>query len=251
MSTLLIPGAGLVDASGTLLIPGAGVVEQAATTATFSGAGTPTLPLLTASGTAKRALKGSGTPTLPLLTADGSGTAAEDVSSGSGAGALPLLTASGTGTKARKGSGTPSLALLTAAGSGSIIVAGAITGDGAADLPPLAAAGLGTVEAKVGGGGGWYSPIRKSRRQIEREELLAEIDALEQHIADERQTAPAVVRIEATLREMPYLPRSARKAVTRALKLQTYPALEHAQLVLRRLQEEEEELAVLLALALH
>jgi hypothetical protein len=54
------------------------------------------LPLLTASGTAKRALKATGAATLPLLTADGLGSI-EGQSLGDGDGTLPLLTAEGTG----------------------------------------------------------------------------------------------------------------------------------------------------------
>jgi hypothetical protein len=99
--------------------------------------------------------------------------------------------------------------------------------------------------------GGWYGAIRKTRRQREEEELLAEIEALERHIAEERNVAPEVVRIEAKVRAMPYLPKPARKAVRRALRLQTYGAFAHAELVLQRLTEEEEEFAVLLSLALH
>jgi hypothetical protein len=108
---------------------------------TYTGSGTPTLPLITASGSGRIIRKGSGAVTLPLLTASGAG---KKTVKGSGAPQLPLLTASGAGKKTVKGTGSPSLPLLSAAGAGKRTV----KGSGAPQLPLLAAAGTGKKTVK-------------------------------------------------------------------------------------------------------
>lgn|SRR5574343_98103 len=107
------------------------------------------------------------------------------------------------------------------------------------------------VEERTAGGARWHPWHLRPRTKREADELADEIAALEQHIADERNVKREVVRIESKLREMPNLPRPARKAVRRALRLQTHIAFDHAETILRRLQEEEEEFAMLVSLALH
>lgn len=133
---------------------------------TFSGSGTPSLPLITSSGSGESGqigqggdaapfphlgllfgsgaatYSGSGTPSLPLLTASGSGTKARK---GTGTPSLPLVTATGAGTKARKGSGTPSLPLPTAAGTGKR----GLKSTGASSLPLITATGAGETDALV------------------------------------------------------------------------------------------------------
>ena len=109
-----------------------------------------------------------------------------------------------------------------------------------------------TVDRPAGGWGA-FTGFDKTRKDLEYEELLAEIEALEQHIAEERNVKREVVRIEAHVRAMPYLPKPVKRAVQRALTLQTYETFQYAEFVLQRLQEEQEdeEVAVLLSLALH
>jgi hypothetical protein len=240
----------LEDGSGLLLeVPtwtGSGTPSLPILTAsgagklTHKGSGTPSLPKITATGAGKKARKGTGTPSLPILTATGAGSSAEDVFTGSGAVSLPKLAAAGSGSAAEdiySGTGTPRLPVLTATGAGELV----------------AVARVSTDQPSGGYGFGAYDPTLYRRRK-EREELEAlaqEIAALEQHIAEERNVAPEVVRIEATVRAMPNLPKPARRAVNRALRIQTYGALAHAETVLRRLEEEEEEFAILFAMALH
>jgi hypothetical protein len=116
----------------------------AAEAPTHSGAGTPTLPLLTASGSGTKVRSGSGTVSLPVLTASGSGTKTR---AGSGAATLPVLTGSGSGTKTRTGSGAVTLPLLGASGDGP----GASSGSGAGTLPLLTASGTGSKVRKGSG----------------------------------------------------------------------------------------------------
>jgi hypothetical protein len=141
-------------------------IPAAAGGATQSGSGAATLPLVTASGSASRALKSTGAVTLPLATATGAGK--RDLKS-TGTASLPLLDASGAGKKERAGTGSPSLPLIAAvgvalrglkstgaadlplilaSGSGSITVPGSASGDGAVTLPLLTATGVGTKERK-------------------------------------------------------------------------------------------------------
>lgn len=113
-----------------------------------SGSGSPTLPLITAEGSGKRALKATGTPSLPLITATGSGTKARK---GAGTPSLPLLTASGAGKKERAGTGSATLPLLTATGSGVVTAEGTFTGEGTPSLPLLTATGSGKRSLKAAG----------------------------------------------------------------------------------------------------
>jgi hypothetical protein len=131
--------------SGTATLPlatasGTGTKER-------KGTGTPSLPTVTASGTASRALKGSGAPTLTLITGSGAG---KKERAGTGSATLPLQTASGVGKRDLKSTGAPTLTLVTASGSGSVAPPGGSTqtGSGSATLPGLAASGVGTKERK-------------------------------------------------------------------------------------------------------
>lgn len=123
------------------------------TPSAITGSGSPSLPLLTASGTGERIVDGTGAPSLPLLTAAGTGAVNPADVSGSGAPSLPLLTASGTGERIVDGTGAPSLPLLTASGAGERI----IDGTGAANLPLLTAAGA--SERIVDGSGDVTLPL--------------------------------------------------------------------------------------------
>jgi hypothetical protein len=113
------------------------------------GEGAPSLPLLTASGTGKKVRKGTGSPSLPLLTADGTGdvTTGPPTHPGTGSPSLPLITASGSGKLTRKGVGAPTLPLLTASGTGKKVR----KGTGAATLPILTASGTGKKTRKGSG----------------------------------------------------------------------------------------------------
>jgi hypothetical protein len=113
-------------------------IPAAAGGATQSGSGAATLPLVTASGSASRALKSTGAATLPLLT--GSGVAARALKA-TGAASLPLLDASGAGKKERAGTGSPSLPLITAVG----VALRGLKSTGAPDLPLILASGSGSV----------------------------------------------------------------------------------------------------------
>jgi hypothetical protein len=131
--------------SGTATLPLA--TASGTGTKARKGTGTPSLPKPTASGTASRALKGSGAPTLTLITGSGAG---KKERAGTGAATLPLQTASGAGKRDLKSTGAPHLTLVTASGSGSVAPPGGATqtGSGSATLPALAASGVGTKERK-------------------------------------------------------------------------------------------------------
>lgn len=102
------------------------------------------------------------------------------------------------------------------------------------------------------GGYGFGAWDHAARKRKELEELREEIERLEEVIAEEREAPVEQVRLEARIREYAApLPKPAKKAVQRALKLQTFGAFEYADRVLERLQQEEEEIAVLIATALH
>jgi hypothetical protein len=134
--------------SGTASLPlatasGAGTKER-------KGTGTPSLPKPTASGAASRALKGSGAPTLTLITGSGAG---KKERAGTGSAALPLQTASGAGKRDLKSTGAPHLTLVTSSGSGSVAPPGGATqtGSGSATLPALTADGSGSRALKATG----------------------------------------------------------------------------------------------------
>lgn len=116
-------------------------------TTTYSGTGSPSLPLITASGAAKLARKGAdGSPVLPLITAAGTG---KIIRKGTGTPTLPLITASGAGKLARKGTGTPVLPLITADGDGDVIPLSPIyRGTGDPILPLITAEGVGKIIRK-------------------------------------------------------------------------------------------------------
>ena len=90
-------------------------------------------------------------------------------------------------------------------------------------------------------------PKRRRRRRTPAEEQIAR---LEQHIAEARNTTPAVVRLEADTRKRA-LPPQVLQAVQRALNEQTARAIRDAYAALERVEREDEEFAVLLTLALH
>ena len=108
--------------------------------ATTTGTGSATLPVLTATGAGVNPATGTGAATLPALTATGSGT---NTTTGTGAATLPALTADGEGTvtDAILGDGEATLPALTGEGTG----VATTTGTGAADLPSLTATGAGIV----------------------------------------------------------------------------------------------------------
>jgi hypothetical protein len=145
--------------------------------ATHSGSGSATLPVLTASGAASRALKATGSANLPLATATGVGKrdlkstgsatlplatasgAGKKERSGSGTATLPLQTASGVGKRDLKSTGTATLPLASASGSGSVAPAGGatLTGSGSATLPVLTATG--TAKRELLGSGDATLPL--------------------------------------------------------------------------------------------
>jgi hypothetical protein len=139
------PTGSTFSGSGTATLPlatasGAGTKER-------KGSGTPSLPKPTASGTASRALKGSGAPTLTLITGSGTG---KKERAGTGSASLPLQTASGVGKRDLKSTGAPTLTLVTSSGSGSSAPPGTVehSGSGSSTLPTLTGDGAGTKERK-------------------------------------------------------------------------------------------------------
>ena len=110
------------------------------------------------------------------------------------------------------------------------------------------------VATQQGGGGyGWgaYDP-EYERRKKRAQELLEEIDALEEHLAQEQKVPRETIRLKARVKEYAApLPPPVRRAVNRAVRVQTHQAFEHAERVIEAFEREEEDFAVLLALALH
>ena len=103
-----------------------------------------------------------------------------------------------------------------------------------------------------GGGYGFTAYDHEARRRIENKRLLEEIERLEEHIAEERQVPPALVRLESQVRAYAApMPAPAKRAVRKAIRIQTTDAFLHAERVLRALEEEEEDFAALILLALH
>ena len=104
-----------------------------------------------------------------------------------------------------------------------------------------------TAQPTGGYGFGAYDPYRRKR------ELIEQLERLEELIAEDRDVPVEVVRVEVERQlVVTPLPPRVKRVVQRAIEIQTLGALEHAETVLRRLQEqEEEEFAVLMSLALH
>lgn len=214
---------------------------------------------------ATRALKATGAANLPLATAVGSGIKARK---GTGTPGLPLQTASGAGTKARKGSGTPSLPLVASTGIG--IKSGETAGDGTPSLPILTAAGDGTVDHldTAQPTGGWAHYFRAEQAALRRKHLRALAEEAEEAserealaealetalIADGTATQGDVDRlrldqIAALYTDRTLLDRRAQRALAYAERSRTELATRLALRELQR-QQEDEELAVLLVLAI-
>ena len=105
-----------------------------------------------------------------------------------------------------------------------------------------------TEQPSGGYGFGAYDHQRRKRKELE-----DEIAALEQHLASEQKVSPETIRLKSRIRQhaMP-LPPLARRAVQKAVRVQTVQAFQHAERALQRLeQEEEEDFAALILLALH
>jgi hypothetical protein len=132
--------------SGTLPIATASGVGKRSLKST----GSATLPKPTATGVGKRSLKATGTATLPLATASGAG---KKTRSGSGSATLPLQTASGVGKRDLKSTGSATLPLATASGSGSVTPAGTVEheGSGSGTLPLLTGSGAAVRALKATG----------------------------------------------------------------------------------------------------
>jgi hypothetical protein len=108
------------------------------------------------------------------------------------------------------------------------------------------------VTQQQGGGYGWNAWDHEARRRIEQKRLLEEIERLEEHIAEEREVPPALIRLESQVRAYAApMPTQATRAVRRAIKVQTTDAFLHAERVLRAFEDEEEDFAALILLALH
>lgn len=229
------------------------------------GTGAATLPALTGAGSGTKERKGSGAANLPLATAVGSGIKARK---GTGTPGLPLQTASGAGTKARKGSGTPSLPLVASTGIG--IKSGETAGDGTPSLPILTAAGDGTVDHldTAQPTGGWAHYFRAEQAALRRKHLRALAEEAEEAserealaealetalIADGTATQGDVDRlrldqIAALYTDRTLLDRRAQRALAYAERSRTELATRLALRELQR-QQEDEELAVLLVLAI-
>lgn len=187
---------------------------------------------------------------------------------GTGTPGLPLQTASGAGTKARKGSGTPSLPLVASTGIG--IKSGETAGDGTPSLPILTAAGDGTVDHldTAQPTGGWAHYFRAEQAALRRKHLRALAEEAEEAserealaealetalIADGTATQGDVDRlrldqIAALYTDRTLLDRRAQRALAYAERSRTELATRLALRELQR-QQEDEELAVLLVLAI-
>ena len=100
------------------------------------------------------------------------------------------------------------------------------------------------------GGYGFGAYDRTLRRR--KRELEEQIAALEEHLAQEQKVPRETIRLQARVREYAApLPPVVRRAVNRAVRVQTHKAFEHAERVIEAFEREEEDFAVLLALALH
>lgn len=259
MSTLLIPGVGLVDASGTLLIPGAGIVEQAAASSSVTLIGT---------GSALTLVGGTARTSLSLA---GSGSALTLVG-GTAASSLSLV---GTGATLTLVGGTASTSISLVGTGGALTLVG-----GTATLIPAinyTLTGEGSALTLVGGeatfvfstpdteqpSGGYaaqnYAALDRQRRrrlkqlEEEEEEREALADRLEVQLAAEGLVEPdPAVAQRIVVREYAHHPdllsRRAQRAVDYALRAKTELSWALAAREIAR-QEEDEELAVLLLLA--
>lgn len=251
------------------LLPGAAQLQG---TATHSGSGAASLPLVTATGDGGTRAIGPFTRLGPMGTAArlyGEFTKAAAVEhEGSGAPGLPLVTADGSGKKERKGSGTPSLPLVASTGIG--IKSGETAGDGTPSLPILTAAGDGTVDHldTAQPTGGWAHYFRAEQAALRRKHLRALAEEAEEAserealaealetalIADGTATQGDVDRlrldqIAALYTDRTLLDRRAQRALAYAERSRTELATRLALRELQR-QQEDEELAVLLVLAI-
>lgn len=139
-------GGGAITGSGTPAAQSATVAGTA--TRTITGSGTPSAQAATAAGTAEREITGSGAPVSQYATVAGTGSVSAGIS-GSGVLSAQSATVAGTATRTVTASGTPSAQSATVAGTAEREV----TGSGTPSAQSATVVGTGQIGNIVTGSG--------------------------------------------------------------------------------------------------